>query len=180
MNDFKVGERVEYVGPTTTHMIGKVGVVVEPPFANAGMVYFDHGGGEHYGAYSQNLRRITTNRAEDAPAIALDALELHGVPPTDTGGWRTAEEQSFKETSDADLVYTAWLFLKALSLRNARKQAAEEAATDEKEAAVKLNKRRDELLVEFVGVDHGDWEDHVSPLSKRAIDRIIELEDAAK
>ena len=62
MNDFKVGDRVEYVGATAAHMIGKVGVVVEPPFANAGLVYFDHGGAEAYGAYgaySQNLRLIT-------------------------------------------------------------------------------------------------------------------------
>ena len=177
MNDFKVGDKVEYVGNVTTRMIGKVGVVVDPPFANSGMVYFDHGGAEPYGAYPQSLTKlpsqgpITINRAEDSAVVALDALELHGVPPTDTGGWRTAMEQSFQSTSDDDLVYTAWLHLKALSLRTARKQAAEEAAA-------LLSKRRNDLAKEVAKkAEWNDWE-HASYCSHQseaqaAIDMLI-------
>lgn len=183
MHDFKVGGRVEYVGTVFAERKGKHGVVAGIVDSSASVrVEFD-GDGHDVGCWPKSLRLITPapgvitiSCAEDATVVALDALELHGVPPTDTGGWRTAMEQSFQSTSDNDLAYTAWLHLKALSLRAAR-------VASENEAKTKLIKRRDELARELYQSAHGFRDNYVNydnreRMVRTAIDRIIELEDA--
>jgi hypothetical protein len=142
MNDFKVGDRVEYVGATTTRMIGKIGVVVEPPFANSGMVYFDHGGAEPYGAYSQNLRHlpapdVITIVRTDLPEVRVDGLHL------------IADKNAFGRFLDADGHRKMALSQLAVA------EFLEREGASEKEAAEKLNKRRDELAKEVA--KKADW-----------------------
>lgn len=82
MNDFKVGDRVQYTGNVSEAMVGKVGVVVQPPHPGASMVFFNHGDDEPYGAYPESLTKlpapdvITINRA-DLPEVTESDGSLH-------------------------------------------------------------------------------------------------------
>ena len=145
MNDFKVGDRVEYVGNVSSVMLGKVGVVVEPPFANSGMVYFDHGGAESYGAYSQSLRLIT--RTPDV--ITIDRADLPEVVVTTAGHYLIAGDQRGKHATAEGCRESALISLALAEFLEDREKAAEEAKAAEKEAAEKLNKRRDDVAREL-------------------------------
>lgn len=175
MNDFKVGDRVEYVGNVSSVMLGKVGVVVEPPFANSGMVYWS----ESYGADSQSLRHvtpapsvITINRA-DLPEVRQEGDSV--VIIRGKGCIYTANHNP--ETARA----SAADFIALAEFLEAREKAAEEAASAEKEAAELLNKRRYELA-EVVAKNAGwnvwagtEYADHQCE-AQAAIDMMIAAE----
>lgn len=168
MNNFKVGDPVEYVGTTSSAMIGKVGVVVDPPFENAGMVYFDHGGEQPYGAYGQNLRRvtpdvITINRA-DLPEVTR--VNIHGGEYLEVEGSRYHDEPTAKGWRDSAL----------------RRLALAKFVDNESR-----NKKRDvefrriglilKLMPEAAEANNLPTWDDLNPTYQRAIDMIIELQD---
>lgn len=176
MNDFKVGDRVKIVAPkNATHYdqgdivkvisTGLSGLVIDCGDENRDFVTRDE-------IELAELDLITINRADLPEVVERDGVLSAGSGPEECTARGSENPNWLRNHANAALALADFI--------EAREKAAVEAATAEKEVAVKMNKRRDELLVEFVGVDHGDWEDHVSTLSKRAIDRIIELEDAAK
>ena len=183
MNDFKVGDRVKYVGENPGLLaIGTLTV----KRVHTGWVDIEENSA--CGPLFENLRHVTP--APDV--ITIDRAELPEVTVSDFGnGLVTAlaqenyQPQLRRFTEDGTgsswnlkIAYANLAVALAIEARDAEDAAAEKLAEE------LITKRRDELAVEvaeaacYINYANFTYEDHV-PATQRAIDRIIELTDAA-
>lgn len=179
MHDFKVGDRVEYVGTVFAGRKGKHGVVAGIVDSSASVrVEFD-GDGHDVGCWPKSLRLITP--APDV--ITIDRADLPEV--TDVGGSLHSGTSDYFTDPEFGAAKHRRLALQQLAVAEfleAREKAAEEVAVAVKEAADKLTQRRDDLANELA--PRYDTKsaptryDQIGTGMQRAIDRIIELEDS--
>ena len=145
MHDFKVGDRVRITNPSLIQF-GKTGVIetyCEIMCQRAWLVRID-GADDSFQYKEASLTPapdvITINRA-DLPEIVVNEA-----------GWVKADTNYLAHIDSAkssNLRLIALHYLAAVEFLEAREKAAEEGAAAEREAAEKLNKRRDGLAREL-------------------------------
>lgn len=182
MHDFKVGDRVTYVGPS--HDIQKLSPFIINAFYGSGNTqYVKIKGVERYEPMVSNLRHvapapdvITINRT-DLPPVSAE-YEASDFPGKDAPRVALAVLLAAGWSSADDAVKS----LRSVINGYEHSIALDAAASAEKEAKSKLNKRRDELAKEvakracYVNYQDFTYEDHVSA-AQAAINMFIELED---
>lgn len=160
-----------------------------------------YGGATLVAEGKSSLRRKTILvEHEDAPTVAAELLKAAGQesvivpknslavathhPESTTDTWVTHEscgplseaDYSVVDSSNAWLMARHWI---SIALKVEQVEGEAESVKAEAEAAeTKLQERRDALTQEFSTYPYRY--DNVSPTARKAIDRIIELEDAAK
>lgn len=171
MTDFKVGDRVEYVGTTWPSRIGQQAMVVEDQHNTTSIQIRFDGDCSDSGVRAKSIRLIapapdviTINRA-DLPEARIDGNVT--VRSGTTTCHRDLESSRMRSSALERFALAEFL--------EAREKAAEEVAAAEKESAAKLDKRRDELAELFTGISGKPYHFHRLDL-RTAIDRIIELE----
>lgn len=179
MNDFKAGDRVEYVGADRTtitrSLLGKTGKVAEIKSERSIRVDWDESTLKH-GVLGTNLRLIAPD------VLTIPRAELPEVVERDGALWAIGLQYGLgfpaakhRARALAQLAVSEFL---------ATREKAEQEAADQH--AQILNKRRDELARELF--DQIEYKLHpepfnyqdATPVVRAAIDRIIQLEGQVK
>lgn len=168
MNDFKVGDRVEYVGipprgnskvfTIAKVLIGQVDVVEDPSFH----------------PWTKNLRLIAPD------ALTIPRSELPEVVERDGALWAIGLQYGLSFPAAKHRAHA--LAQLAVSEFLATREKAEQEAADQHAAILK--KRRDELIQQFMpeavrASNLPTW-DEINPTCQRAINYAIQLEGQVK